>query len=181
MTRNWDVGGGLAYQKGEFTDWFEAGLIRELAGGQSPGSTPGDPRFGAVQWRGNSLQRQPDWTGNLNSTYRGTAGSEWRWALRGEVSYTGRAWDSTANIVQTDPFYRANMRLSFEKGPLSVELFATNLFDDKNWDMAYRTSVPEPRNATTTILPLGNAGVPQGFAVLAPDKRDFGIRVRYDF
>lgn len=181
LTRNWDVGGGLAYQKGEFTDWFEAGLIRELAGGQTPGSVPGDPRFGAVQWKGNSLQRQPDWTGNLNSTYRGTVGSEWRWALRGEVNYTGRAWDSTANIVQTDPFYRANMRLSFEKGPLSVELFATNLFNDKNWDMAYRTSVPDPRNSTTTILPLGNAGVPQGFAVLAPDKRDFGIRVRYDF
>ena len=181
LTSNWDVGGGIAYQHGEFTDWFEAGLIRELAGGQSPGSVAGDPRFGAVQWKGNSLQRQPDITGNLNSTYRGVIGSEWRWAVRGELAYIGRAWDSTANIVQTDAFYRANARVSFEKGPLGIELYVTNLFDDKSWDMAYRTSVPDPRNSTATILPLGNSGVPQGFAVLAPDKRDIGLRLRYEF
>ena len=71
--------------------------------------------------------------------------------------------------------------MSFEKGPLGIELYVTNLFDDKSWDMAYRTSVPDPRNSTATILPLGNSGVPQGFAVLAPDKRDIGLRLRYEF
>lgn len=181
LTDDWDIGGGIGYQHGEFTDWFEAGLIRELAGGQSPGAVAGDPRYGAVQWQGSRLQRQPDWTANLNSTYRGTLGADWTWSLRGELNYTGKAWDSTANIVQVNDYYRANARLAFERDSLGIELYVTNLFDDDNWDYAYRTSVPDPRNATQTILPLGNAGVAQGFAALAPEKRDIGIRVRYEF
>ncbi len=107
--------------------------------------------------------------------------TDWRWSVRSEVSYTGKAWDSTANIVKTDDFYRANLRLAFERDDLGVELFVTNLFDDDNWDYIYRTSVPDPRNATQTILPLGNAGVPQGFAGIAPEKREIGLRVKYGF
>ena len=181
LTDHWDVGGGIGYQHGEFTDWFEAGLIRELAGGQSPGAIAGDPRFGAVQWKGSALQRQPDWTANFNSTYRGNVNADWTWALRGELNYVGKAWDSTANIVKVNDYYRANLRLSFERDALGLEVYVTNLFNDRNWDYAYRTSVPDPRNATQTVLPLGNAGVPQGFAALAPEKRDIGVRVRYTF
>ena len=181
ITDNWDIGGGIGYQHGEYTDWFEAGLIRELAGGQTPGAIAGDPRFGAVQWKGSELQRQPDWTVNLNSTYRGTLNADWKWSLRGEINYTGEAWDSTANIVKVNDFYRANLRVAFERDNLGLELYVTNLFNDDNWDYAYRTSVPDPRNATQTVLPLGNAGVPQGFAALAPEKRDIGVRVRYSF
>ena len=105
LTSNWEIAGGLAYQQGEFTDWFEAGLLRELAGGQSPGAVAGNPNFGAVQWKGNALQRQPDWTGNVNTTYRGNFGPDWRWSVRGEVTYTGQAWDSTANIVKTNDYW----------------------------------------------------------------------------
>ncbi|MCU0757657.1 MAG: TonB-dependent receptor [Steroidobacteraceae bacterium] len=181
ITDNWDFGGGIGYQHGEFTDWFEAGLIRELAGGQSPGAIPGDPRFGAVSWKGSELQRQPNWTANFNSTYRGNLNADWTWSLRGELIYTGEAWDSTANIVRVNDFYRANLRLAFERDNLTLELFSSNLFNDQNWDFAFRTSVPDPRNSTQTVLPLGNTGVPQGFAALAPDKRDVGLRIRYQF
>ena len=182
ITSNWDVAVGIGYQEGEFTDWFEAGLLRELAGGQSPGSIPGNPNFGAVQWKGNALQRQPKWTGNLNSTYRGALGdSGWDWSVRGEVNYTGKAWDSTANIVQTDDFYRVNARIGFEKDNLGVELFVTNLFNDNTWDFAYRTTTVNPLNSTSTILPLGNAGVFMGFALLAPEKREVGLRLKYKF
>lgn len=182
ITSNWDVAGGLGYQHGEFTDWFEAGLLRELAGGQSPGAVPGNPNFGAVQWKGNALQRQPTWTGNLNTTYRKALGDTgWTWQVRGEVNYTGKAWDSTANIVQTDDFYRVNARIGFDKDKLGVELFVTNLFDDNTWDFAYRTTVTNPANSTAAILPLGNAGVQMGFAALAPEKREIGLRVKYKF
>ena len=182
LTSNWDVAVGIGYQEGEFTDWFEAGLLRELAGGQSPGSVAGNPNFGAVQWKGNALQRQPKWTGNLNSTYRSSLGDTgWSWSVRGEVNYTGKAWDSTANIVQTDDFYRVNARLGFEKDNLGVELYATNLFDDNTWDFAYRTTTVNPANSTSAILPLGNAGVLMGFALLAPEKREVGLRLKYKF
>jgi iron complex outermembrane receptor protein len=181
LTSNWEISGGIGYQHGEFTDWFEAGLLRELAGGQSPGAIAGNPNFGAVQWKGNALQRQPDWTGNLISTYRGNLGPDWRWSVRGELTYTGKAWDSTANIVKANDYYRANLRFGVERDDVDIELFVTNLFDDDNWDYIFRTSVPDPRNATQTILPLGNAGVPQGFAGLAPEKREIGLRVNYRF
>jgi hypothetical protein len=62
-----------------------------------------------------------------------------------------------------------------------VELFVTNLFDDNTWDFAYRTTVTNPANSTAAILPLGNAGVLMGFAALAPEKREIGLRVKYKF
>ncbi len=182
LSDRWEIAGGLAYQHGEFTDWFEAGLLRELAGGQSPGAIPGNPNFGAVQWKGNKLQRQPAWTGNLNTTYRGNVGdSGWNWSVRGEVNYTGKAWESTANIVQADDYYRVNARIGFEKDNLGVELFVTNLLDDNTWDFAYRTTVGNPQLSTAVIHPLGNTGVSMGIAALAPEKREVGLRLNYKF
>jgi len=182
VTDAWEIGGGIAVQDSKFIRWGEAGLLRDLAGGQLPGSIPGNVSFGATQWKGNELARQPRATGNLNSTYRAALNDDWNWFLRGDMTYTGRAWDSTANIVKSSDFFRVNARLGVEREDLTLEFFVTNLFDDKTWDYTSRTITGDLRaNSANAVLPLGNVGFFTAFAVQAPDKRDFGLRARYTF
>jgi len=180
LAPGWDVSGGFAVQKSKFLKWGEAGLLRDLAGGQSPGSLAGNVAFGAINWEGNEMQRQPRMTANLSSSYYAELTGDWSWFVRGAMTYTGRAWDSTANIVKSDSYYRVNTRLGVEKENLTIELYVLNMFNDKTWDYISRTAIGDLRNnAANAILPIGNAGFLQGFAVQAPDKRDFGIRVKY--
>jgi iron complex outermembrane receptor protein len=182
VTQKWDIGGGVAVQKSKFLRWGEAGLLRDLTGGQSAGAVVGNANFGATQWKGNEMQRQPRATGNLNTTFRDSFNDTWEWFVRGDMTYTGKAWDSTANIVKSEDYFRVNARIGVEREDVTLEIYSTNLFNDKTWDYVSRTAIGDLRNnSSNAILPLGNAGLLQGFAVQAPDKRDFGARVKYKF
>jgi hypothetical protein len=98
------------------------------------------------------------------------------------MSYTGRAWDTIANIVKSDDYYRVNARIGMERDNLALELFVTNLFDDNTWNYMSRTiNSDEAGQAVNAVLPLGNVSFQTGLAVEAPDKRDIGLRVRYSF
>jgi iron complex outermembrane receptor protein len=188
ITDEWDIAAGVAWQHGEFTEWPEFGLLRDITGGQAltcpVGPTPpagSDVRCGASLWDGNKLQRQPVWTGSASSTYRAPLMGDWNWFVRGEVTYTGEAYESTANIAKSNDYFRVTARVGFERENFAVEFFVRNLFNDKNWDYASRTVQNDPRNAANSTLPRGNIGFQQGIAVQAPDKRDFGVRARYEF
>lgn len=104
------------------------------------GASPTDVSVGATQWAGNEFARQPDVTAALNSTYRGMLSNGWKWSIRGDMTYTGRAWDTIANIVQSDDYYRVNARIGMERDNLAIELFVTNLFDDNTWNYMSRTT-----------------------------------------
>lgn len=182
VTDKWDIGGAIAFNDSELDRWGEAGLLRNVAGGQAPGASPTDVSVGATQWAGNSFARQPRVTGTLNSTYRGVVNDGWGWYVRGDMSYTGATWDSIANIVESDDYFRVNARIGVQRDNLSVELFVTNLFDDDTWNYVSRTIVNnESGQSLFTQLPLGNSTFATGFAVEAPDKRDIGLRISYSF
>jgi iron complex outermembrane receptor protein len=182
ITDNWDVGGALGLNESELTRWGEAGLLRNITGGQRAGANPLDVSVGATQWAGNEFARQPRATAALNSTYRGVLNNGWKWSIRGDMTYTGSTWDSIANIVKSDAYYRVNARIGLERDNLALELFVTNLFDDDTWNYVSRTIVNnEAGQSLFTVLPLGNASFASGFAVEAPDKRDVGLRVSYSF
>jgi len=182
LTENWDFGGAVAFNKSELDRWGEAGLLRNVTGGQRPGANPTDVSVGATQWAGNEFARQPDITAALNSTYRGVLSNGWKWSIRGDMTYTGRAWESIANIVQSDSYYRVNARIGIERDNLALELFVTNLFDDNTWNYMSRTvNNNEAGQSLFGTLPLGNSTFQTGFAVEAPDKRDIGLRVSYSF
>ena len=181
-TDKWEIGGSIAKNISKLDRWGEAGLLRNITGGQRVGANPNDVSVGATQWAGNEFARQPDITAALNSTYRGVLSNGWKWSLRGDMTYTGRAWDTIANIVQSDDYYRVNARIGLERENLMIELFVTNLFDDNTWNYASRTVVNnEAGQSVFSVLPLGNATFESGFAVEAPDKRDIGLRVSYSF
>jgi iron complex outermembrane recepter protein len=159
LTRQWNAGLNVDFKHARWEEFRSAG---------SPSST-GD----AVEFSGNALGKIPTITWAFNTTYRMPLPNGWMGFARGDVVYTGSAWDSDFNIVKTDSYTRVNTRFGAEKGPVSLELFVKNLFDDKHWDYAYRVS-------DLSLSPLTSFSN-QGLVVQAPDRREVGVRVRYAF
>ena len=171
LTDNWDVNFKGNWQHGEYTNFINPFLAQLTSN--------------VTRFDGKELPRVPDVTFSVASTYRHKINDDWTWFLRGDAIYTGRGWDSEANIVQNDPFTRVNARVGFEKENLSVELYATNLFDNRDWDYIFRNVYQGSAGAIFTALPPGFGfpafGFPQGIVVGVPDKRDIGLRVSYKF
>lgn len=159
LTQQWRAGVTADYKRTRWLEYRSSG---------SPASS-GD----AVEFSGNALAKIPTMTWTFNTSYSMPLPNGWMGFARGDVAYTGRAWDSDFNIVKSDPYYRVNTHLGAEKGPVSVELFVKNLFDDKHWDYAYRVS-------DLTLSPLTSYSN-MGMVVQAPDRREVGVRVRYAF
>jgi iron complex outermembrane receptor protein len=118
---------------------------------------------------GNHMGRVPALQGTLSSTYRGKIDADTSWYVRGDLAYTGSAWDSDLNIVKTDAYTRANARLGLEKDNMTLELFSTNLFNDKTWDYA-----------AITVALSGNF-TQRAVLVQPAQKREFGLRASYKF
>ena len=173
INENWDVTLRFDTKKTEYTKFFDP-FVQQLTGNSANG----------VRFDGNELPRIPKTTGSIATTWRDRLNADWDWYLRGEANYTGRAWDSAANLVQTDPYTRVNLRLGFEKQGLLTELYCKNCLNDRNWDYAFRSvSFREPGGALLVPLPLTPPAVnfQQGIIVQPPDKRVFGLRFRYEF
>jgi iron complex outermembrane recepter protein len=171
LTDKWDFNLKANWQSGKYTNFVNPFLAQLTAN--------------VTRFDGNHLARVPDISASLASTYRGRINSDWQWFVRGDLTYTGKGWDSEANIVQNDPYSRVNARIGAEKNNLTVELYATNLFDNRDWDYIFRNVYQGSAGAIFQSLPTGFGfpafGFPQGIVVGVPDRRDFGLRVKYKF
>ena len=89
-------------------------------------------------------------------------------------------------------YFRTNARVGLEKENLLIEFFATNLFNDKNWNYGFRNvyqgtaggifvELPAQFFPPTGTPPVAQQNFPQGIIVEPPDKREFGVRMRYNF
>ncbi len=171
LTDKWDLNLKANYQSGKYTNFVQPFLAQLTSN--------------VTRFDGNHLARVPKVSGSLASTYKDDLIGDWNWFLRGDVTYTGSAWDSEANIVKTDPYYRVNARIGVETDNLSIELYATNLFDNRDWEYAFRNVFQGSAGSIFQALPTGFGfpafGFPQGIFVGVPDKRDVGMRVNYKF
>lgn len=170
LTDAWTLDFTAALQDNKY-DKFHNPTLATLTGGVS--------HFG-----GNETPKVPDVTASLSSGYRGRVDDSWSWYVRGDVIYTGKMWDSEANIFQLDARTRVNARFGFERESAVVEFYARNLFNDKHWDYAARTTslsepgalmlvpYPTPTSALTTVA---------GVTLNPPAKREIGMRVTYRF
>jgi outer membrane protein OmpA-like peptidoglycan-associated protein len=69
-----------------------------------------------------------------------------------------------------------NASIGVSRGPLSIELYGINIFNDKNWDWASRVPILNTNQALET-----NYGQYMGVLVQAPDVPDVGLKLRYKF
>ncbi len=130
------------------------------------GAQPGDRYRGD----GNHLARVPAWSGTFTTTYQGRVNDEWGYYIRGDVLYTGKAWDSDLNLFQTDDYARFNLHMGLTRNKnLTIELFSNNLFNDKTWDYAGITVELQGSFADRAVL------------ALPAQKREFGLRTQFKF
>ncbi len=136
---------------------------------------------GTSYFGNNALPRDPNYTASFAATYHDHLFGNWDYSVRFDGEYTGAQWESEANIGQFAGYWRFNSVIGFTQDNLTLELFAKNLLDDKNWDSGLRsTSTGEPLSAL--LVPYNGANTTvQGLLVQPPDKREFGIRARLKF
>jgi len=125
--------------------------------------------------RGNRQPRFPKWSASGSATYRDDIGPEWSYFVRGDLLYTGRTYTDETNLAWVRPFTTVNARLGFTRDEsLTLELFATNLFDKRGWQTGAGGNDLSLASAVT--LPLQ-----RGAQVTPIDRRAIGARIGYSF
>ncbi len=125
---------------------------------------------------GNTLPRSPQESFALSSTWTDTLNSDWDWYVRGDASYAGKSYTDETNLSWTGSYTLVNARFGFTRGDgLNLELFCRNCLNEDGWRTG-RRGVDWADTAPAPNL-LNRVG-----AIVAPiEKREFGVRVRYEF
>ncbi len=171
VTEQLDINLRGAWQTGKYTSFIQPFLAQLTSN--------------VTRFDGNHLARVPEWSGSLALDYRDSLVGDWDWFSRFDAAYNGKAWDSEANIVKFNDYWRANARVGVETEDFRIELYVKNMFNDQNWDFGFRNVYQgNPVNNAIFIplpAPFTGFGFPQAIIAQPPDKRDFGVRMRYNF
>ena len=132
------------------------------------------PVAGFSQMAGNQTPRQPKFSGNTSLTWDFTLFNMPAY-LRGDVFYQGESYVDESNLAEIEDYYLVNARAGVTIQNLNVELFTTNLTDEDAWMTAARwTDWGSPTQFAFLTAKQGVVGTPL-------DKREFGLRINYQF
>lgn len=125
-------------------------------------------------FKGNQLPLTSKYSANLGAQYTGKLAEDMTWFVRGDLSYKSRQFVDPANLTWIKGRTQVNARIGFTKGSFSGEVFATNLFNDKNYISVAQNNLLEPSFAL--------AGAALGYLnVGLPELRTVGFRGSYKF
>ena len=100
------------------------------------------------------------------------------WFIRGDTYYTGPFFDSFSATTELDDAWDVNLRTGLDMDGLRLEVFVTNLFEED-------TPVAANNLADTSFAVRFGSGLfdfsREGTQVALRDKRQFGVRLDYDF
>lgn len=132
------------------------------------------PITGYSQMRGNKTPRQAQNTFTASATYSLTlAGQEGY--IRGDAFHQGKAYVDEGNLAWLSPYTLINLRAGVNVGQWMAELFIDNALDEEAWQTGARwTDFSRP----TQFASLTGA---QGIAASPLDRREFGLRLEYQF
>lgn len=125
---------------------------------------------------GKTLPRSPQETFALSATWTETLNGDWDWYVRGDASYAGKAYTDETNLSWIAAYSLLNGHVGFSKEDgLNVELFCRNCLGESGWRTGRRgvdwfDTAPLPNNLTRV-----------GAIVQPIDKREFGLRLRFEF
>jgi hypothetical protein len=159
---NWSVNYSLSYNENEFTKY------------QLSPTSSGALALGTTNVKGNRNSRFPKWSWNLSSTYVYPGKGFWDLYGRADVLYQGKATTGATNLATLEAHSLVNARIGLEHEQARIELYVSNLFDEKAW----RTGVDFPDFTLTE----GGFNFSNPAIILIPqDRRTIGIRTSYTF
>jgi iron complex outermembrane receptor protein len=179
LSNNAEIKGIEFNGSAQITDQLSADLSVDYKHGiwlQYYNSTLASFTGGVSHFDGNQISRVPSLSGAFSATYKDHLFDDWDWFIHPQVQYTGGMYESEINTAKTSAFARVNGQIGIQRGDLTLEFYAINLFDDKNWDFASR--VPELANTADLF---SNYSTYLGVLVQAPDRQDVGFKLTYHF
>jgi iron complex outermembrane receptor protein len=162
ITPEWSIDGSVDYKHAVWLDYTNT-TLSTFTGGVS-------------HFNGNQLSRVPSWEGAFSTTYKDHLIDDWDWYAHGQMTFTGSMYSTDIDVGKTASFERVNAAIGVTEGNLTLEVWAKNLLDDKNWDFASR--VPELQSLAALFSGYSTY---MGVLVQAPDRRDVGLRASYKF
>ncbi len=80
---------------------------------------------------GTTIPRYPTTSGSFSVDYQRDLGANLKGFARVDYLYTGRQYDSEANLAYTADSHRVNARIGLATGPYRIEVFGQNIFNNK--------------------------------------------------
>lgn len=161
LSEGWTADLSVAWAPSEYKV-FEANFV-------NPFGVPADVS-------GNSINRYPEWTGSISSTYTTAINSTWDGFVRGDLIYFGKTYPEVDNLAYCDSYMLANARVGIEKENLRIEAFVKNMFDDSSWTACQRFSDFDGIPISFSFLTAY-----QGVQATPQVPRQFGIRTSLSF
>ena len=126
---------------------------------------------GSIYEVGERLPDVPEFNGSAGVQYNFSLGTSWTAFVRADYVYVGDVrlkfpaptpTDPLASVVsEQDAYDKANVRLSFQRGPLGIDLYGDNIFDERG---VVNTSQPSFGSRENIERP-----------------RELGVELRYSF
>ncbi len=123
---------------------------------------------GITDFSGKEMARTSKWSANLGVQFGGDLRGidDGGWFARAGYSFKSGVWSDQANLIKTQDRHLVNLRTGLSRGKASIELFVSNVFNNKaytsiddNWAIAPGYSLAR-YNAVLVGLPdLRTAGV----------------------
>ncbi len=115
------------------------------------------------------MSRTPKYKGTASLTYTDQLGNDYKWFTRVDYIYTGDMFATEANVTRTGAAQKVNLRLGAENDKLRVEVYGTNIFDDKTFTGYQR------------LTDFAYAAGRSALAVGLPNRPVYGVRATYKF
>jgi iron complex outermembrane receptor protein len=127
-----------------------------------------------ADFNGNQLPLTSKYSANLGAQYTGDLAEDMTWFVRGDLSYKSKQFVDAGNLTWIKGRTQVNARIGFTRGDFSLEAFATNLFNNRNYVSVAQNNLLDPSFAL--------AGSAFGYLNVAlPELRTVGIKAGYRF
>jgi len=125
-------------------------------------------------FKGKQLPQTSRMSANLGAQYTAPLATwgDAEWFARGDLSWKDKQYVDAANLTWIRARTVANVRAGVKRGPLSIDAYVLNLFNDDNYVSIAQNSLLVP-----TFAVVGNAYLNLGL----PELRTYGVRVGYKF
>lgn len=167
LTDNFTINGGLAVIDATYDEGTTSARNGNLCDGivcETVTDITSDA-FGDAIIGGNKLPRSPDFQWNIGAQYDGQITNGWDYFIRGDVAGQGSQYAEEVNLAEIPERTIVNLRGGVTSGPVTAEVWVTNLFDE--------TYVA---NAFFINFAFGTDYVP----TYGPAQR-WGVSLKYDF
>jgi iron complex outermembrane receptor protein len=100
-----------------------------------------------------------------------------KWFVRGDLSWKDKLFLDASNITWIKARTVVNLRAGVTKGPFSLDVFALNAFNDKNYVSIGANAVLDPFFTVSTAVNNANGYLNTGL----PELRTIGAQISYKF